>query len=75
VAGEKSGGQGCSFWQVPGTHSPAETNSDSNVEQWYADCASEAEHCHKARPKNASQAAMNYAISATKGPFQGYHFF
>ena len=26
------GGQGRSFLRVPGTHSPAETNSDSNVE-------------------------------------------
>jgi len=44
VAGEKSGGQGRSLRQVPGTYSQTETNSDGNVKQWCADCASEAKH-------------------------------
>ena len=63
VAGEKSGGQECSFQRVLGTYSPAEMNSDGNVKQWCADCATEAEHCQKAGPKKArthwaSQAAV-----------------
>jgi len=31
----------------------AEMNSDGNVKQWCADCATEAEHCQKAGPKKA----------------------
>jgi len=77
VAGEKSGGQGRSFLQVPGTYSPAETNSDGNVEQLCADSASDAEHCQKAGPKKAlyEPGSNSSTISVTTGPFRGYHFF
>ena len=78
VVGEKLGGQGRSFWRVPGTYSQTETNSDGNVKQRCADCASEAEHSQKARLKKArmrwaSQAAVYHILH--NWPFQGYHFF
>jgi len=77
VAGEKSGGQGRSFLKVPGTYSPAETNSDGNVKQLCADSASDAEHCQKAGPDKAlnEPGSNNSTISVTTGPFRGYHFF
>jgi len=79
VAGEKSAGQGHSFWQVPGTYSLAETNSDGNIKQRSAVCASEAKHCQKAGPWKVHMlnepGSSNATISVTTGPFQGYHFF
>ena len=45
--------------------------------QQCADCVSEVEHCQKAGPKKAlnKPGSNNSTISATTGPFQGYHFF